>query len=418
MSGLRSILESILPAGIFRALSSAYHFLWAFGSACWYGFPGDAITVIAVTGTKGKSSVTEMLAATFEKAGKRVAASSTVRFKIADSVRPNRYKMTLMGRGFVQKFLRDAIDARCDVAIIEITSEAALQYRHLFLSLNALVFTNLQKEHLERHGGMENYFAAKMRIGTALVESKKRPRVVVANTDDKYGKRFLALPVEKQIAYSLTDAEEVATNAHGAHFTLAGTEFSLSQPGVWSVMNALAAVKTAESFGVPLETSAEALQELTTIPGRAERLEEGQSFMAVVDYAHTPDSLQALYDAFPGKKICVLGNTGGGRDTWKRPLMGQIADTECAEVILTDEDPYDEDPKAIVDAMAAGMKRAPRIIRDRREAIQTAFTLASAGDTVLISGKGTDPYIMRAKGAKVPWSDAEVAREELRKLLQ
>ena len=149
-----------------------------------------------------------------------------------------------------------------------------------------------------------------------------------------------------------------------------------------------------------------------------ERIDAGQDFLAVVDYAHTPDSLQALYDAFPNRrKICVLGNTGGGRDTWKRPEMGAIADAECESVILTNEDPYDENPENIVNAMASGMKRKPRIVMDRRDAIREALSLAKAGDVVLISGKGADPYIMGPHGTKTPWSDATVVREELEKLL-
>src|SRR6185369_569965 len=156
---------------------------------------------------------------------------------------------------------------------------------------------------------------------------------------------------------------------------------------------------------------------LPPVRGRVERIEAGQNFIAVVDYAHTPDSLRALYSAFASKrKICVLGNTGGGRDTWKRPEMGRIADETCDKVILTNEDPYDEDPRAIVDAMAAGMKRAPEIIMDRREAILAALRAARPGDAVLISGKGTDPYIMGPNGSKTPWSDAEVVREELARL--
>ena len=137
----------------------------------------------------------------------------------------------------------------------------------------------------------------------------------------------------------------------------------------------------------------------------------------MVDYAHTPDSLKALYDAYPGRKICILGNTGGGRDTWKRPEMGRIADESCEKVILTNEDPYDEDPRAIVEAMAKGMKRAPEIIVDRREAIRAALRAARPGDAVLVSGKGTDPFIMTANGAKTPWSDSRVVREELERLL-
>ena len=177
-------------------------------------------------------------------------------------------------------------------------------------------------------------------------------------------------------------------------------------------------MKLGEALGIPLTTAAAALAELPIVRGRVEHIDAGQDFLAVVDYAHTPDSLRALYDAFPNRrKICVLGNTGGGRDAWKRPEMGRIADEACEKVILTNEDPYDEDPRAIILAMARGMKRAPLIIMDRREAIRHALAGARSGDVVLISGKGTDPFIMEARGARLPWSDAEVVREEIRRLL-
>ncbi len=181
-------------------------------------------------------------------------------------------------------------------------------------------------------------------------------------------------------------------------------------------MNALAAMKVADFLRISPQTAITALSKLTLIPGRAERIEAGQDFLAVVDYAHTPDSLTALYEAYPQRKICVLGNTGGGRDTWKRPEMGRIADAACDEVILTNEDPYDEDPEGIVYQMANGMKRKPKVIMDRREAIREALTLAKTGDAVLITGKGTDPYIMLANNEKLKWSDAQVVREELEKL--
>jgi len=169
---------------------------------------------------------------------------------------------------------------------------------------------------------------------------------------------------------------------------------------------------------VPTATSAKALRALSRIPGRAERVECGQDFTVIVDYAHTPDSLQAIYDAYPNqRKICVLGNMGGGRDSWKRPEMGRIADSTCDEVFLTDEDSCDEDPLAIVTAMAAGMERKPEIILDRREAIRAALKVARPGDAVLITGKGTDPYILGPKGTRTPWSDSRVACEELEQLL-
>jgi UDP-N-acetylmuramoyl-L-alanyl-D-glutamate--2,6-diaminopimelate ligase len=418
MEKLKSLLTKILPHSLYRSLVSPYHILWSYISAVRYGFPAKKLTVIGVTGTKGKSSVTEMVAAVLEEAGHSVAISSTIHFKVGSEVRPNMYKMTLPGRGFIQKLLREAVDVGCTHAVVELTSEAAVQSRHYFLSLDALIFTNLEREHIESHGSMEKYFQAKFKLGKALVHSSKRPRAIIALSESEYGKRFLALPVEKKFPFALSDASDITPLPLGISFTYKGTRISLPHPGNFSVLNALATLKTAEFLNVSTETVAKALTKLTLIPGRAERIEAGQDFLAVVDYAHTPDSLIALYTAYGSKrKICVLGNTGGGRDTWKRPEMGRIADESCDEVILTNEDPYDEDPEKIVQEMADGMKRQPKIIMDRREAIRTALTLARAGDAVLITGKGTDPYIMQANGKKMSWSDSNVVREELLLLL-
>ncbi len=418
MHALKSLIKKLLPRSAYRALLAPYHIGWSLYGAIRYGFPARKLTVIGVTGTKGKSSVSEMITAVLEENGHKVAVSSTIHFKIGDEVRPNLYKMTLPGRGFIQKFLRDAVNAGCTHAVIELTSEAAVQNRHLFLSLNALVFTNLEKEHIESHGSMENYFQAKFKLAKALVSSSKRPRAIIANSDSDYGKRFLAVAVEQQIAFGLHDAEDISKTALGVSFIYRNTPVALPHPGDFSVLNALAALKVGEFLNIPLTAAASGLAKLARIPGRAERIEEGQDFLAIVDYAHTPDSLTALYSAYDGKKkICVLGNTGGGRDTWKRPEMARIAEIFCDEVILTNEDPYDEDPQKILGDMAAGMTRAPRIIMDRREAIHEALSLAQHGDAVLVTGKGTDPYIMQAHGAKMPWSDAQVVREELQKIL-
>jgi UDP-N-acetylmuramoyl-L-alanyl-D-glutamate--2,6-diaminopimelate ligase len=433
MNSIKQFIRKILPRSAYRAFVAPYHAGWSFFSALRYGFPARKLVVIGVTGTKGKSSVAEMIKAVLEEDGLMVAVSSTIHFKIGSEVRPNLYKMTLPGRGFIQKFLHEAVRKGATHAVVELTSEAAVQYRHLFLSLDALVFTNLEKEHLESHGSMEKYFQAKYRLGRSLARSPKRPRAIIANSESEYGKRFLALPVEKQIPFALSDAKDIVatkvadeksvTETDGMAFVYENnhekTAFQIPHPGNFSVRNALAAIKVGEFLHIAPSVSSNALASLARIPGRAERIEAGQDFTAVVDYAHTPDSLQALYDAYSAqRKICVLGNTGGGRDTWKRPKMGRIADDACDEVILTDEDPYDEDPEKIVHEMAAGMNREPFIIMDRREAIAKALSMAKSGDAVLITGKGTDPYIMQANGKKLPWSDARVVREELEKILK
>jgi UDP-N-acetylmuramoyl-L-alanyl-D-glutamate--2,6-diaminopimelate ligase len=189
--------------------------------------------------------------------------------------------------------------------------------------------------------------------------------------------------------------------------------------GTFNIYNILAAAVFTRSLGIPVDTIKRAVEKKSVVKGRVEKVDEGQRFSVFVDYAHTADSLEKLYQAFPNeRKVCVLGNCGGGRDMWKRPEMAKIAEKYCGEIILTNEDPYDEDPKAIVQSMVDAMKeKAPTVIMDRRLAIRHALERAHDKDVVLISGKGTDPYIMGPRGTKTPWSDEQVAREELRALL-
>lgn len=413
------ILKKIVPAQVVRPLLPFYHRLLACIMAFSYGFPARRLTVIGITGTKGKSTTAEMVFAILRKAGHRTALFSTIRFAIEDDSEPNLFKMTFPGRGFVQAFLRKALEAGCTHVVIEITSESVLQSRHRFLYLDGLIVTNIQREHIESHGSFANYVAAKRAIVETLARSPKKHRVLVTNADVPESTAFLSARVPLAIRFSAHELENLSGDDKSVSFNHAGTHFSLPIAGSFNAMNALAAIKLSEAFGVSPSVASAALIGLPIIRGRVEHIDAGQDFFVIVDYAHTPDSLDSLYDAFRSRrKICVLGNTGGGRDSWKRPLMGKIADWACEKVILTNEDPYDEDPHAIVGAMAAGMKRAPEIIMDRREAIRAALSAARPGDAVLISGKGTDPFIMGAKGIKTPWSDARVVREEIEHLLK
>ncbi|MDP1689956.1 MAG: UDP-N-acetylmuramyl-tripeptide synthetase [bacterium] len=419
VNGIVRLLKKIIPEVVVRLFRPLYHLILAFVMAASYGFPARRLVVIGVTGTKGKSTTAEMLFAILHAAGHKTALISTIRFAIGESSEPNRYKMTLQGRGFAQSFMRKALNAGCTHIVIEVTSESVLQYRNWFLDLNALIVTNIQREHIESHGSFANYVAAKRTIVDTLVRSPKRVHVLVANEDDPESRALLSAKISRAIGFSARELENVSSDDRSVRFGYAGKHFSLPLPGIFNAMNALAASKLCEAFDIPLTTAVAALAALPPVLGRVEHIDVGQDFIAIVDYAHTPDSLRALYSAFPNqRKICVLGNTGGGRDTWKRPEMGRIADETCEKVILTNEDPYDEDPRAIVDAMAAGMQRTPDIIMDRREAIRAALAAARPGDAVLLSGKGTDPFIMGPKGSKTPWSDAQVVREELERLIQ
>ncbi|HFC10812.1 MAG TPA: UDP-N-acetylmuramyl-tripeptide synthetase [Candidatus Kaiserbacteria bacterium] len=413
------VLKRIIPEPIVSFFRPIYHRTISLLMAITYGFPAKKLTVIGVTGTKGKSTVAEMLFAILSEGGNNTALASTIRFAIGKESKPNLFKMTLQGRGFIQSFMKKALSGKCTHMVVEITSESVLQARHWFLYLNGLVVTNIQPEHIERHGSFEKYVSAKRTIVRALEKSPKKNRVLVANADVPETKKFLDAHVTRSIGFSENDLENVISTDTEVSFTYDHTYFVLPIPGKFNVMNALSAIKLADYIGVPRTVTVSALKKLTRIPGRVERIEEGQDFMAVVDYAHTPDSLKALYEAFPNhRKICVLGNTGGGRDTWKRSAMGKIADEFCDKIILTNEDPYDEDPISIVEAMASVMQKKPLIIMDRKDAIRAALRAARTGDAVLISGKGTDPYIMEENGKKTPWSDAAVVREILADIIK
>ncbi len=402
-----SKIRRYIPVKIFSFFQPIYHYKLAFLAACIYRFPSRKIKVIGVTGTKGKSTTIEIINAILEEAGYTTALSNTIRYKIGNESTDNKFKMSMPGRFFVQRLIRKAISKKCDYVILEMTSQGTLQYRHKFIELNALVFTNLSPEHIEAHGSYEKYRDAKLEIAKELSRSNKRPRIIISNSDDKESEKFLAFDVEIKKTFNIRDEIPYTPLL-----------------GEFNKYNILAGITLARILDVKEGVIKKAISNLKVIPGRVQFIDCGQDFTVIVDYAHTADSLEKLYQIFDkknlmSKNICVLGGTGGGRDTWKRKEMGRIADAYCDEIILTDEDPYDEDPNKIVADVARGIiKQSPKIIMNRREAIAEAINSAKIGDTVLITGKGTDPYIMGPNGKKIPWSDAEVAREEIRKMTQ
>jgi UDP-N-acetylmuramyl tripeptide synthase len=398
------------------------------------------------------------LNAILENAGRKTALSNTIRFKIADDSTPNLHKMSMPGRFFLQRFLRKAVDAKCQYAVIEMTSQGALLHRHRFIDLDTLIFTNLSPEHIEAHGSYEKYVDAKVSIAENMRSSCKAVKTIIVNDDDDQADRFLACHADRKITYSIHDVEPYKVKAEGLEFTLNGRPTHSPLSGLFNLHNILAAVTAAESEHISPEMILEAIESFERLPGRVERIDAGQNFEVVVDYAHTADSLEKLYKVFrpdpttpcdsnqttlkdpdqtaskdpngsggsndligseTRRLIAVLGGTGGGRDAWKRKEMGRLADLYCDAVILTNEDPYDEDPNKIIADVAVGItSKKPLIVMDRREAIREALKLAQKGDAVLITGKGTDPYIMGPNGTKTPWSDAGVAKEEIERLIR
>ena len=403
-----STVKKIIPTPLQKKLLPVYHYGLSFLGALRYGFPSRKMFVVGITGTKGKTTTVELVNSMFEEAGYNTAIVSTLRFKAGTSARPNLLKMTMPGRFFIQKMLREAVDAGCTHAIVEMTSEGAKQFRNKFIDLDAFILTNIAPEHIESHGSYENYVRAKLSIAEGLGRSKKPRTILIVNEESPEADRFLAVQATDKIPYGSQDAGRL------------GIETSLA--GSFNLMNATAAAKLGEAMGISLETIRVGIKKCQGVAGRMQFITlPGTTlpYTVVVDYAHTPDSLKAVYSSFGDKRLlCVLGGTGGGRDKWKRPLMGEIADTHCSEIFLTDEDPYDENPREIVRAVAEGIKKnTPEIIMDRREAIARAIQKAQPDDVILITGKGTDPYIMGPRGTKTPWSDARIAEEELTKVL-
>jgi UDP-N-acetylmuramoyl-L-alanyl-D-glutamate--2,6-diaminopimelate ligase len=420
MDTIRNSIKKILPSRIFTWLQPYYHWLLSFVGSIVYRHPSKDIVVIGITGTKGKSSTTEILTQILRGGGLKTASLSTIQFSIDGQTERNLYKMTMPGRFFVQKFLREAVDAGCTHAVVEMTSEGAKQHRHKFIEIDALIFTNLTPEHIESHGSFENYKQAKLSIAQAVEDSNKKNRFLVSNIDDEHGQDFLNFSVENKIPYSLNDLELYSLHKDSFSLVIDGTTIRVPLVGIFNVYNVLASIKTALAYGVTMESIQKSLGDLETIKGRVEKFSSdktaGKQITTVVDYAHTPDSLTKLYEAFPNEtKICVLGNTGGGRDTWKRPEMAGIAEQYCERIIFTNEDPYDENPAKIIDDMLNGVenKEKVEIIMDRESAIRKAAEICPDGGLVLVSGKGTDPYIMGPNGTKQPWSDAEVVQKVL-----
>ncbi len=415
MDKILRTLEKIIPKKIYKLAQPIYHYTLTLAGAIIYRFPARKIKIIGVTGTKGKSSTVEILNSIFETAGYKTAVSGTIRFKIGDQERPNKYKMSMPGRFFMQKFIYDAVQAKCNIAIIEMTSEGSKQFRHKFIYTDVFIFTNLSPEHIESHGSFKNYKEAKVRMVKNL---KRKKGLLIVNGDSEHSRAFIDKHTNgKHIAFSFNKDVQVEQTSP-IKFSYKNLKFSSPLVGEFNIKNILAAYEAAKYFNVPDEKIIEGVARLSEVKGRAQFVPNNRNIEIVVDYAHTPDSLEAIYKAFEGKKIIgVLGNTGGGRDTWKRPRMAEIANQYCNFVFLTDEDPYDEDPLKIVSEMKNSIDQNKlEIDMDRKSAIKKAILRAQPGDVVLITGKGTDPYIMRARGIKEPWSDFEKVREILEEL--
>jgi len=410
---MKDLIKKFIP----DFLLDWYHFLLAFLGAVLYKFPSRKLKIIGITGTNGKSTVVILTTKILEEANYKVASLSSIKFKIGNQEWPNTLKMTMPGRLKLQRFLRQALNAGCRYAVLEITSEGIKQHRHQFIDFDIAVFTNLTPEHIEAHGSFEKYKEAKGK----LFQATKGTHII--NLDDENTGYFLQFPANKKYTYGLNKGDVNTKN----------TQFKLRLTGDFNIYNGLAAACVGLSQGINLETCKKALEKVRGIPGRMEEV-ISNPFKVFVDYAFTPNALEKVYQTLKpenarrrdksllhpslrlGQMICVLGACGGGRDKWKRPVLGKIAGKYCDEIIITNEDPYDEHPIEIINQVAVGTNEIAKKILDRREAIKEALELAQTGDTVVITGKGCEPWICVAKGKKIPWDDRKIVKEEFKKL--
>ena len=367
-----------------------------------FGRPSEELVVAGVTGTNGKTTTTFLLYSVLEAAGMRPGLLGTVECRIGGEVRPA--VRTTPEAIDIQRTLREMLDAGDRSCVMEATSHGSELRRLDRIRFDALVFTNLTQDHLDFHGTMERYFEAKRRL---FLEG--RPPAAI-NSADEWGRRLLRDRPDA-LTYGFAPDAQIGPDA------LDGVDLKLR--GRFNVENALGALAAARLLGVDEEAIVRGLEAVPGVPGRFESVDEGQLFEVVVDYSHTPDSLEnvlrAARDLTEGRVVCVFG-CGGDRDRGKRPVMGGIASRLADVPIVTSDNPRSEEPEAIIEEIVAGMEPGAEIDPDRRSAIARAIELAEPGDVVVIAGKGHEQGQEFKEGRKVPFDDREVAREALRRL--
>jgi UDP-N-acetylmuramoyl-L-alanyl-D-glutamate--2,6-diaminopimelate ligase len=433
-------IKNLLP----QKIKNVYHLGQASLANLIYGFPSKNIKVIGVTGTNGKTTTCQMIAKILEESGKKVAMASTINFKLGKKEWVNKTKFTTLSSFQVQKFINEAVKEECDYLILEISSHSLDQYRVAGVKFHAAVITNITREHLDYHKTMTEYRLAKIKlfedVETAVVNlDMEKPEEFLEFGEEKYGYATQVKSEKLKVKshnskLKVIEAEDIELGADGSIYRLKNINFKLNLPGLFNVENALAATCVGLSENVDLEKIRTAFEKIKNVPGRLENIENNKGFKIIVDYAVTPDSLDKLYAYLAGiqktgtRIISVFGSCGE-RDRGKRPIMGEIVG-RCADyAIVTNEDPYFEDPEQIIDEVFSGVvginsdktnakHKEEKIncwrIMDRREAIKKALQLAKPGDIVVVTGKGAEEMMAFGK-KRIPWNDKKVILEELEK---
>lgn len=395
-----------------------------------YRFPADKMTVIGVTGTNGKTTTCHLITDIFREAGYKVGMLTTADMRIGDQLYANEEKMTTLPPFQFQKWLHKMVQAGVTHAVVEVTSHAMDQNRLWGVNVDVAVLTNITHEHLDYHGSVDEYVKSKGKLFDLLNFAKRKtnvPKVSVINADDPESKYFEKFVADRTYLYGTSkgsyQALSLALSADGTYFVFKvpndQVEIRLPLSGKFNVENALAAATVGVALQVNMKTIQHALNNAHPVPGRLERIDEGQGYTVLVDFAHAPDALEKLLimmaDLTDGRLIVVFGATGE-RDRLKRPMMGKIADKYADLIVVTDDDPYTEDRLKIIEDISEGISREEGNrfwrIPNRKQAIQTALAMARDGDTVVVAGKGCETFQIMGKD-KIPSDDRQIVREFL-----
>lgn len=416
-------VRSVLPSQAVHLLENVYRKTRIQLVSARYGWPARGLRVIAVTGTNGKTTTANYINEILKQAGYKTAMFTTAVIEVAGESKINDLNATVASVSRMQQFLNEARRYKVDFVILEVTSHSLHQHKLDGVPIEAAVMTNLTQDHLDYHKTMEKYAAAK---GLLFA---RNPRYIVLNRDDDwfdYFDKYLA--EEQKITYGKSEDADVRISdiklyKKGSEAVLAFDHQEKSQlatylPGEYNVFNMAAAASICYVLGVSMSDIKNGIASLEGIPGRFERATKDEKYEVIVDYAHTPDALEKLLEAtrnITKKRIILVFGACGDRDTLKRPIMGKIAAKLADEIILTDEESYNENPDKIRRDIYAGIEESKATnktteIADRREAIRHALNIAKKDDTILITGMGHEQFRI-INGEKLPWNDTNIVRE-------
>lgn len=427
---LKSSVKKVIPAGLFPAIEPYGHLAESAVINVINGFPAKSMKVIGVTGTNGKTSTCYLIHRMLHEAGYKVGLMTTVGYGVGADIKPQVHHMTNVSVPELMQRLKFMKSQNVEWLVLETTSHALAQYRVFGVPYSMAVLTNVTHEHLDYHRTFERYRDAKRRLFKLTNKNKKGLQVGIINADDPSAKLF-ASDVKNPVLYGVEKggvrATDVVLAPSGVSYQteIAGTTYDIhcNLPGSFNVSNSLAAVCVGHQLGLNKEQIEKGIAALPGVEGRMTRIDEGQDFDVIVDFAHTPDSFEKLFkDLKPvvkGKLIAMFGSAGR-RDEAKRSVQGELAGTYCDEVVITEEDDRDIDGQEIMNQIAEGAEKAGKqrndnlfLVHDRTEAIQFAINRASTGDTVILLGKGHEKTIERANGEN-PWDELGTTRQALK----